>query len=104
LFSTLTPHEICDFVAASPSRVFSKSREKEAGQEVTREEHKEYLLLNDELAFAYAAVHGKRIYPSGEHIRVRIPTREETIAAIDRLFELHDKEQQKQPRATWVAQ
>jgi hypothetical protein len=47
------------------TRILEILRKKEAG-EITIEEHKEFLFLNDELLVAHEAIHGKTIQPSGE--------------------------------------
>jgi hypothetical protein len=73
------------------ARIVEILGEKEVG-EITIEEHKEFLLLNDELIIDYEAVHGKRIHPGGELVQgYKKLTREELVAAIDRLFEAHAK-------------
>jgi hypothetical protein len=48
-------------------RILEILRKKEAG-DITIEEHKEFLILNDELTEAYETIHGRRLYPSGEII------------------------------------
>jgi len=74
------------------ARIVDILKKKEGG-EITIEEHKEFLLLNDDLIIDYEAVHGKRIHPGGGIVHgYKKPTREELVAAIDRLFEVHAKE------------
>jgi hypothetical protein len=60
----------------------------EGGSELTIEENKEFLLLNDELLAAHEFLHGKRIQPTGELVCYPpMPSRERIAAAINWLFE-----------------
>ena len=51
------------------------------------EEHKEFLVLNDELLSAHQFLYGSRVHPIGELVSYpRMPTREQISAAVDLLF------------------
>jgi len=47
------------------ARILEILSKKEAG-EITTKEHRECLVLNDELLAAYETLHGKTIHPTGE--------------------------------------
>ena len=73
-------------------RILEILRKKEAG-DITIEEHKEFLILNDELTEAHEAIHGKRLYPSGEIISYpKAHTREEIAATVDWMFDADKNE------------
>lgn len=70
------------------SRILEILRKKEAGGEITIEERKEFLVLNDELHCAHQFLYGSRIQPTGELVCYpRIPSREKIRAAVDKLFD-----------------
>jgi polyhydroxyalkanoate synthesis regulator phasin len=64
------------------ARILEILRKKEAG-DITIEEHKEFLILNDELLEAHEAIHGRRL---------KAHTREEIAAAVDWMFDADKNE------------
>jgi hypothetical protein len=74
-------------------RILEILRKKEAGGKITIQEHKEFLVLNDELNSAHEFLYGNRIYPTGELVSyLKIPTREQIAAAVDWLFDADENE------------
>jgi hypothetical protein len=74
-------------------RVLEILRKKEAEGEISIEEHKEFIVLNDELHSAHQFLHGSRIYPTGELVSYpRMPTREQLVAVADWLFDADENE------------
>jgi hypothetical protein len=68
-------------------RILQILRKGEAGEKITIEEHKEFLVLNDELLCAHQFLYGSRIRPTGELVRYpRMPTREQISAAVNLNF------------------
>jgi hypothetical protein len=74
-------------------RILEILRKKEAGGEITAEENKEFLILNDELIAAHEFIHGKKIYPSGEiDSYPEMPSRAQTVAAVNYMFDQDENE------------
>jgi len=70
------------------ARILEILRKREASG-ITTAEHKEFMVLNYQLLSAYGTLYGKTIYPTCEvtYDDCETHSREEIIAAIDKLFE-----------------